>query len=80
EAHLWTLAYKKAIARLYTRRLWPWHIVNDNLVLRKVEISDPMYTKGKLASNWEGLYRFIGAVGDRTYMLVMIEGKLLSRT
>ncbi|RRT35536.1 hypothetical protein B296_00058840, partial [Ensete ventricosum] len=41
EAHLRTLSYKKAIARLYNHRVRPCFIKTDDLILRKAEVSDP---------------------------------------
>ncbi|RWW73963.1 hypothetical protein BHE74_00018131 [Ensete ventricosum] len=51
EAHLRTLAYKKAIAKLYNRRVRPRSIRSGNLVLQKIEISDSTRSRGKLAAN-----------------------------
>ena len=41
ETHLRTLAYKKAVARIYNRKVRPRPIKVRDLVLRKVEVSDP---------------------------------------
>ncbi|RWW58520.1 hypothetical protein BHE74_00034597, partial [Ensete ventricosum] len=59
KAHLHTLEYQRAIARLYNRKVWPQSVDDDNLVLRKAEVSDPRHTRGKLAPNWEGPYQVI---------------------
>ncbi|XP_009386946.2 uncharacterized protein LOC103973966 [Musa acuminata AAA Group] len=41
EAHLRILAYKKAMARIYNRKVQPRPIKVRDLVLRKAEVSDP---------------------------------------
>ncbi|RZR79003.1 hypothetical protein BHM03_00004567, partial [Ensete ventricosum] len=41
DAHLRTLAYKRAIVKLYNRRVRPRLIKAGDLVLRKAEVSDP---------------------------------------
>ncbi|XP_064940651.1 uncharacterized protein LOC135594168 [Musa acuminata AAA Group] len=51
KAHLRTLAYKKAVARIYNQRVRPRPIKIRDLVLRKAEITDPTRTGGKLAPN-----------------------------
>ncbi|RWW58821.1 hypothetical protein BHE74_00034279 [Ensete ventricosum] len=51
-----------------------------DLVLRKIEVSDPARSRGKLASNWEGPYRVVEVIRDETYTLATIEGRVLSRT
>ncbi|XP_064979732.1 uncharacterized protein LOC135622030 [Musa acuminata AAA Group] len=50
-AHLRTLAYKKATARIYNRRVHPRSIQVRDLVLRKAEVSNPAQASGKLAPN-----------------------------
>nr|XP_009387105.1 PREDICTED: uncharacterized protein K02A2.6-like [Musa acuminata subsp. malaccensis] len=51
EVHLRTLAYKKAVARIYNRKVHPRPIKVRDLVLRKAEVSDPTRARGKLAPN-----------------------------
>ncbi|RWV78807.1 hypothetical protein GW17_00060156, partial [Ensete ventricosum] len=56
EAHLWSLHYRMAIARLYNRKVRP-RLVNDNdLVLRKAVVNDPKHSHDMLALRWEGPY------------------------
>ncbi|XP_064944556.1 uncharacterized protein LOC135596437 [Musa acuminata AAA Group] len=57
EAHLRTLAYKKATARMYNRRVCQRPIQVIDLVLRKTEVSNPAQPRGKLTPNWEGPYQ-----------------------
>ncbi|RZS08411.1 hypothetical protein BHM03_00039380, partial [Ensete ventricosum] len=51
EAHLRALVDKKAITRLHDRRVRPRRIEVGNLVLRKAEVSDLTWSRGKLAPN-----------------------------
>ncbi|RWV87891.1 hypothetical protein BHE74_00009355 [Ensete ventricosum] len=51
ESHLRALVYQKAATGLYNRKVRPRRVGDDNLVLRKVEVSDPGRTQGKQASN-----------------------------
>ncbi|RZS25049.1 hypothetical protein BHM03_00058196 [Ensete ventricosum] len=51
DAHLRTLAYRRAVTKLYNRRVHPRYVKMGDLVLRKVEVSDPTRSRGKLASN-----------------------------
>ncbi|RWV77377.1 hypothetical protein GW17_00061803, partial [Ensete ventricosum] len=80
DAHLRALAYRRAVTKLYNRRVHPWHVKMGDLVLRKAEGSDLTRSNGKLAPNWEGSYRVIEVVRDGTYMLATMEGRVLPRT
>ncbi|RWW82490.1 hypothetical protein BHE74_00009049 [Ensete ventricosum] len=80
KAHIKTLHYERAIARLYNRRIQPRPIGMRDLVLRKVEGSDPGCTHEKLASRWEGLYCVTRVVQDETYTLSIMKGKTLPQT
>ncbi|RWW41987.1 hypothetical protein BHE74_00052494 [Ensete ventricosum] len=51
KVHLKALTYKKAIAKLYNRKVYPKQIMMDNLVLRKAMDSDPTRAQDKLAPN-----------------------------
>ncbi|RWV95262.1 hypothetical protein GW17_00042121 [Ensete ventricosum] len=59
ETHLKILHYERAVARLYNRRIRPRLIGMGDVVLRKIEVSDPGHSCGKLAPRWEGPYRVI---------------------
>ncbi|RWV83890.1 hypothetical protein BHE74_00024939 [Ensete ventricosum] len=48
-----------------------------DLVLRKVGVSDPRHSRGKLAPRWEGLYCIIRVIRDETFTLTIMEGKIL---
>nr|XP_009387308.1 PREDICTED: uncharacterized protein LOC103974257 [Musa acuminata subsp. malaccensis] len=67
EAHLRTLSYKKATARIYNRKVCPWSIKARDLILWKNEVRDPTRVRGKLAPNWEGPYRVYDVVREGTY-------------
>ncbi|RRT45918.1 hypothetical protein B296_00021518 [Ensete ventricosum] len=51
-----------------------------DLVLRRVEVSDPGRTRGKLTPRWEESYRITQVVRDGTYTLSIMKGKTLPRT
>ncbi|RWW55014.1 hypothetical protein BHE74_00038391 [Ensete ventricosum] len=75
DAHLRTLAYSRAITKLYNRRVRPRLVMMGDLVLRKAEVSDPTRSHGKLAPNWEGPYRVIEVVREGTYALQQWRGE-----
>ncbi|RZR89707.1 hypothetical protein BHM03_00017480 [Ensete ventricosum] len=54
DAHMRTLAYRRVVAKLYNRRVCPRLVKMGDLVLWKAEVSDPIWSRGKLAPNWEG--------------------------
>ncbi|RWW63459.1 hypothetical protein BHE74_00029359, partial [Ensete ventricosum] len=70
--HMQILGYKKAVANLYNRIECPPQIKVGDMVLRKVEVSDPTRFRGKLAPNWEGPYQIKSAAREGTYTLVMM--------
>ncbi|RWW46354.1 hypothetical protein BHE74_00047721 [Ensete ventricosum] len=57
KAHLKTLHYQRAIARLYNRRIRTRPVSTGDMVLRRAEVSDSGCTRGKLTPRWEGPYR-----------------------
>ncbi|RZS27719.1 hypothetical protein BHM03_00061241, partial [Ensete ventricosum] len=79
DAHLRALAYRRAVTKLYNRRVRPRHVEMGDLVLRKTEVSDPTRSCGKLAPNWEGPYRVVDVNRDGTYALATMEGRVLPR-
>uniref|UniRef100_A0A804JFN3 Integrase catalytic domain-containing protein n=1 Tax=Musa acuminata subsp. malaccensis TaxID=214687 RepID=A0A804JFN3_MUSAM len=80
DAHLKDLSYKRAVARIYNRKVRPRPIKLGDLVLRRIEVGDPTRTHDKLVANWEGPYRVIDVVRLRTYRLATTEGCPLPRT
>ncbi|KAJ8510848.1 hypothetical protein OPV22_001282 [Ensete ventricosum] len=80
DAHLRALAYRRAVAKIYNQQVRPKRVGAGDLVLRKTEVSDPTRSRGKLAPNWEGPYRVIDTIRDKTYTLATMEGRVLPRT
>nr|XP_009400993.1 PREDICTED: uncharacterized protein LOC103985108 [Musa acuminata subsp. malaccensis] len=80
DAHRKTLSYKRAVARVYNRRVRPRLIKLEDLVLRKVEVSHPTRVRGKLAPKWEGPYRVIGVSRPGTFRLATMDGDPVPRT
>ncbi|RWW85042.1 hypothetical protein BHE74_00006319 [Ensete ventricosum] len=54
EAHLKTLHYQRAVARLYNQKVRPRPIGMGDLVLRKVDVSNPRRSRRKLAPEMGG--------------------------
>nr|XP_009383140.1 PREDICTED: uncharacterized protein LOC103970956 [Musa acuminata subsp. malaccensis] len=79
-AHLKDLSYKRAVARIYNRKVRPRPIKLDDLVLRRAEVSDPTRARGKLAPNWEGPYRVIEVIRVGAYRLATMQGHALPKT
>ncbi|RWW49659.1 hypothetical protein BHE74_00044145, partial [Ensete ventricosum] len=80
DAHLRTLAYRRAVTKLYNHRVRPQLVKMGDLVLQKAKVSDPTRSRGKLAPNWEGPYRVVEVVREGTYTLATMEGRGLPRT
>ncbi|RWV81943.1 hypothetical protein GW17_00056597 [Ensete ventricosum] len=66
DAHLRTLAYRRAITKLYNHRVHPRLVKMGDLVLRKAEVSDPTRSRGKLAPNWEDPCQVVEVVREGT--------------
>nr|XP_018677532.1 PREDICTED: uncharacterized protein LOC103974988 [Musa acuminata subsp. malaccensis] len=79
-AHQKALSYKRAVARVYNRRVRPRSIKIEDLVLRKIEVSHPTQVRGKLAPKWEGPYRVIGVSRPGTFRLATMDGDPVPRT
>ncbi|XP_065017743.1 uncharacterized protein LOC135644202 [Musa acuminata AAA Group] len=78
-AHLKALSYKRAVAMVYNRKVRPQPIKLDDLVLRKIEVSNPTRAGGKLAPKWEGPYRVVKIIRPGTYRLATMAGSSLPR-
>ncbi|RWV89381.1 hypothetical protein GW17_00048470, partial [Ensete ventricosum] len=72
--HKCSLKYKKVVAKLYNRRVYLRRVRMGDLVLRKTKVNNPTRIRGKLAPNWEGIYRVIDIVQDGTYHLATLDG------
>ncbi|XP_064950466.1 uncharacterized protein LOC135604741 [Musa acuminata AAA Group] len=79
-AHQKALSYKRAMARVYNRRVRPRSIKIEDLVLCKIEVSHPTQVRGKLAPKWEGPYRVIGVSRPGTFRLATMDGDPVPRT
>ncbi|XP_064941351.1 uncharacterized protein LOC135594768 [Musa acuminata AAA Group] len=79
-AHQKALSYKRAVARVYNRRVRPRSIKLEDLVLRKTEVSRPTQARGKLTPKWEGPYRVIGVSRPGTFRLATMNGDPVPRT
>ncbi|XP_065020515.1 uncharacterized protein LOC135645761 [Musa acuminata AAA Group] len=79
-AHQKALSYKRAVARVYNRRVRPRSIKLEDLVLRKIEVSRPTQARGKLTPKWEGPYRVIGVSRPGTFRLATMDGDPVPRT
>ncbi|XP_065007630.1 uncharacterized protein LOC135674021 [Musa acuminata AAA Group] len=79
-AHQKALSYKRAVARVYNRRVRPQSIKLEDLVLRKIEVSRPTQARGKLTPKWEGPYRVIGVSRPGTFRLATMDGDPVPRT
>ena len=80
DAHLKALSYKRAVAKVYNRKVRPRPIKLNDLVLRKTEVSDPTRARGKLALKWEGPYRVVEVIRPGTYRLATMDDSSLPRT
>ena len=68
------------MARKYNRKVHLPEFKEENLVLRKVELAQKPQGEGKLALNWEGLYRVIQKIGRGAYKIAELGGRELLRT
>ncbi|XP_016164514.1 uncharacterized protein LOC107607039 [Arachis ipaensis] len=74
------LAMQQHIARRYNKQTQPRSFQVHDLVLQKTEQARKPPAHGKLAANWEGLYRVIEVIGNGAYRLQTLEGKDLPST
>ena len=79
KAHAKILEYQKRTSSYYNLRVKGRMFKEGDLVLRKVKASG-IGQKGKLAPNWEGLYRVKHLRGLEAYKLETIEGDEVPRT
>ncbi|XP_065012847.1 uncharacterized protein LOC135641416 [Musa acuminata AAA Group] len=78
--HLKALSYKRAVARIYNRKVRPRPTKLSDLVLRRTEVSNPARARGKLAPKWEGPYRVAEIIRPGTYRLATMDDSPLLRT
>ncbi|RRT68364.1 hypothetical protein B296_00007517 [Ensete ventricosum] len=72
--------FQKVVARLYNRRVRLQPIGDGDLVLKKTEVSNPGHTRVKLDPNWEGPYRVVCTIRDKTYVMSIMDDRVLPRT
>ncbi|KAK3022349.1 hypothetical protein RJ639_047054 [Escallonia herrerae] len=69
QAHERSVVIKQRVARYYNQRVRSKQFQEGDLVLRKLEVSDPKVATGKLSPNWEGPYRVIKVLKPGAYAL-----------
>ncbi|GAV56601.1 hypothetical protein CFOL_v3_00143, partial [Cephalotus follicularis] len=57
KAAIKVVAYQQRVSRYCNKRVNPRPLREGDLVLHNSAIADPTGTRGKLAPNWEGLYK-----------------------
>jgi hypothetical protein len=68
-------AYQRQTARYYNRRVRKRGFNVGDLVLRKIQVSDPR--QGKLHPNWEGPFQIFKVTGNGSYLLQRMDGTLI---
>nr|XP_025635711.1 uncharacterized protein LOC112729776 [Arachis hypogaea] len=79
-AHLSETALKQIMALRYNTKVLKREFERDDLVLRCNDIGLLTPGEGKLAANWEGLYRVKKVLGNGAYKLERLDGKEVPRT
>ncbi|KAK2997706.1 hypothetical protein RJ639_026586 [Escallonia herrerae] len=74
------ISTKQRVARFYNRRVRMRIFRVGDLVLRKLEVSDPKATGGKLSPNWEGPYKISKVLRPGAYSLETLSGEAIPRT
>ncbi|KAK3043471.1 hypothetical protein RJ639_002050 [Escallonia herrerae] len=71
---------KQRVARFYNRRVRMRIFRVGDLVLRKLGVSNPKATVGKLSPNWEGPYKISKVLRPGAYSLKTLSGEAIPRT
>ncbi|KAI9126799.1 hypothetical protein K1719_002395 [Acacia pycnantha] len=79
-AHCRDLAAKQLLSTRYNKNVRPRSFDKGSLVLRRADIGNKNAAEGKLAPNWEGLYRVVENLGKGAYKLETLQKKALKRT
>ncbi|KAK3038912.1 hypothetical protein RJ639_027540 [Escallonia herrerae] len=74
------ISTKQRVARFYNRRVRIRIFRVGDLVLRKLEVSDPKAAVGKLSPNWEGPYKISKVLRPGAYSLETLSGEAIPRT
>ncbi|KAK3034436.1 hypothetical protein RJ639_034673 [Escallonia herrerae] len=74
------ISTKQRVARFYNRRVRMRIFRVGDLVLRKLEVSDPKAAVGKLSPNWERPYKISKVLRPDAYSLETLSGEAIPRT
>ncbi|XP_016199824.1 uncharacterized protein LOC107640836 [Arachis ipaensis] len=80
KAHLSEVALKQRMALCYNTKVLKRDFEQNDLVLRRNDISLPTQGEGKLAANWEGPYRVKEVIGKGAYKLEKLDEREVPRT
>ncbi|KAK2996170.1 hypothetical protein RJ639_029539 [Escallonia herrerae] len=80
QAHIRSFIVKQRVARYYNQKVRSKQFNEGDLVLRKLEVSNPKAATGKLSPNWEGPYRVIKVLKTGAYALGTLSGESIPRT
>ncbi|KAK3043551.1 hypothetical protein RJ639_002130 [Escallonia herrerae] len=80
QAHVRSVIIKQRVARYYSQKVRSKQFNEGDLVLRKLEVSNPKAATGKLSPNWEGPYRVIKVLKTGAYALRTLSGESIPRT
>ncbi|XP_014489934.1 uncharacterized protein LOC106752716 [Vigna radiata var. radiata] len=73
-------ALKRLVVRRYNTKVRPRHLVEGDLVWRKVGEARREKAHGKLAASWEGPYRIREGLNNGAYRLEHLDGKAIPNT
>ncbi|KAK3022811.1 hypothetical protein RJ639_047060 [Escallonia herrerae] len=80
QAHVRSVNVKQRVARYYNQKVRSNQFNEGDLVLQKLEVSNPKAATGKLSPNWEGPYRMIKVLKTGAYALGTLSGESIPRT
>ncbi|KAK3026967.1 hypothetical protein RJ639_040819 [Escallonia herrerae] len=80
QAHERSVVIKHRVARYYNQRVRSKQFQEGDLVLHKLEVSDPKAATRKLSPNWEGPYRVIKVLKSGAYALGTLSWEPIPRT
>jgi hypothetical protein len=69
--------YRRKIAQYHNIRVKNKIFMFGDLVLRKLEVTNNRESKSKLASKWDGTFKFTRVVKPNTFYLQDMKGKSL---
>ena len=80
DAQLKLAAYQARTARYYNKRVRPKYFGVGDLVLRVVTPNTKPKNSGALGPTWEGPYRIMEVVANRSYRLAELNGRSIKHT